>query len=200
MHTDWVSRKISGTEEFDRVILPGWCHGNLQHLSDRFGKPFERGPKNLSDLPDHFGKAQTIPPDLSRYDIEILAEINHVPHLSDSEILQQAHEYRESGADVIDLGCVPGERWNRFGEVTRLLRKEGFRVSIDSFDRLEVEAAVEAGAELVLSCNSSNLDWASQLEAELVVIPDDPLDLTTISESIDILTENGKRFRIDPIL
>ena len=54
-----------------------------------------------------------------------------------------------------------------------MLIAEGYRVSIDSFDRREVEVAVEAGAELVLSCNTSNVQWARELDAELVAIPDD---------------------------
>ncbi|MEZ6146434.1 MAG: hypothetical protein R3B91_13680 [Planctomycetaceae bacterium] len=53
----------------------------------------------------------------------------------------------------------------------RRLIDEGFRVSIDSFDRTEVEAAVKCRREeLVLSCNNSNIEWAQQLDAELVVI------------------------------
>src|SRR5437773_3005251 len=39
-----------------------------------------------------------------------------------------------------------------------MLREEGLRVSIVSVDPLEVEAALAAGAELVLSVNSSNVD------------------------------------------
>ena len=200
MHADWVKRKFSGAEHFDRIILPGWCQGNLQSLCEQFGKPFERGPKNLFDLPDHFGREKNSSPDLSHYDIEILAEINHAPHLSDEEILRQANAYRSSGADVIDLGCVPGETWNRADDVTRLLRAEGFRVSIDSNERSEVEAAVSAGAELVLSCHTHNLDWVSDLDAELVVIPDDPHDVSTMTSIIDVLREKGNRFRVDPIL
>ena len=110
------------------------------------------------------------------------------PRISDAEILSLARHYADSGADVIDLGTVPGESCSRVGDVTRLLIDEGHRVSIDSFDRAEVEAAVSAGAELVLSCNSSNIDWAKQLDAELVVIPDDssrPLDPRTVDRDVE---------------
>src|SRR6202012_1882371 len=100
------------------------------------------------------------------WDIEILAEINHAPRLSDEALLAQALRYRDSGADVIDLGCVPGESWSRAGEVVSRLRDAGFRVSIDSFERVEVTAAVAAGAELVLSCNASNREWLADLGVE----------------------------------
>jgi dihydropteroate synthase-like protein len=82
----------------------------------------------------------------------------------------------------------------------RALRGEGLRVSIDSFDRDEVESAVAAGAELVLSCNSTNCDWAAALPAELVVIPDDPSRLDTLAETAATLDAAGARYRLDAIL
>ncbi|MFN0053731.1 MAG: DUF6513 domain-containing protein [Planctomycetales bacterium] len=200
MHVAWVRRKLTVPAEVSRVILPGWCQGDLAELSREFGKPFERGPKDLHDLSDHLGGGSRDPVDLSAFDIEIVAEINHAPRLDDRALLAQAEHFRASGADCIDLGCIPGESWSRAGEVTRLLRDHGFRVSIDSFERREVELAVAAGAELVLSCNATNRDWASALPAELVAIPDDPRDLDSLQTTIDILQDRGTRFRIDPIL
>jgi len=200
MHVDWVRRKLDGVAGFDRVILPGWCQGDVAVLTREFDVPFELGPKDLHDLPEFFGGGRREAVPLTDYDIEILAEINHAPRMTDGEIVRMAEHFRDSGADVIDLGCIPGESWARAGVVTLLLRKEGFRVSIDSIERREVELAVAAGAELVLSCNSSNIDWAAELNAELVAIPDDPCDLSSLQATIDRLTESACRFRIDPIL
>lgn len=200
MHADWVKRKLDVPSGFDRVILPGWCRGDLAPLQEKYATPIERGPKDLHDLPDHFGKRKPPPVDYGKYDIEILAEINHAPRLTDSQLLVQAEAYRTGGADVIDLGCVPGESWARVGEMTHVLRQEGFRVSIDSFDQTEVEGAVAAGAELVLSCNSTNREWAKHLPAELVVIPDDPHDLSTLRETVAVLQAAKARFRLDPVL
>ena len=200
MHVELVRRKLAVAEHIARVILPGWCQGDLSELERQFGKPFERGPKDLHDIPEYFGESGRAPPDLSQFDIEILAEINHAPRLSDSEILKMSAEYRADGADIIDLGCVPGESWPRAGLVTRLLCTEGHRVSIDSFDRREVEDSVAAGAELVLSVNAANRDWAAKLPAEVVAIPDDPRDLASLRPTIDTLREAGARFRVDPVL
>lgn len=200
MSVDFVARKLDAPQAVDRVLLPGWCGGELDSLTQKFGTRFERGPKDMFDLPEYFGGRAKLPPDLSRYDIEILAEINHASRLSDRELLAQAEKYRRDGADVIDLGCVPDERWSRVGDATRLLRSEGFRVSIDSFDRSEVELAVEAGAELVLSCNSSNVQWLVDCEAELVVIPDLPQDSDSLRRTIEQVSAAGRKFRVDPIL
>ena len=199
-HVEWLARKLEITGEFDRVILPGWCQGEVERLVEQFGVPFEKGPKDLFDLPAWFGDATKPPVDLTKYDIEILAEINHAPRMSIAEIVGMALDFKECGADVIDLGCIPGESWKWVGEATANLVDLGLRVSIDSFDRAEVEAAVEAGAELVLSCNQSNIEWASQLDAELVAIPEAPFSIENLEATVEQLQANGTRFRIDPIL
>ena len=199
MRVEWVQRKLQLPGAFDRVIIPGWCGGDMQSLSDHFGIPFERGPKDLFELPEYFGYGRS-QPSLEEYSIEILAEINHAPRLSWHELFRQAGHYRKSGANLIDLGCIPGETWNGIADTVRKLICEGFRVSIDSFDRIEVESAVEAGAELVLSCNQSNLEWASQLPVELVVIPDDPRVPESWTPTLKQLDAQRHPYRLDPIL
>jgi dihydropteroate synthase-like protein len=200
LQVDWLRRKLTIDAPCDRVLLPGWCQGDVASLSGTFGVPFELGPKDIRDLPEHFGQRSRPPVDLSRYDIEVLAEINFAPRMADGEILRMADHYRASGADLIDLGCIPGEPWSRAGDVIRLLRREGHRVSIDSFERAEVESAVDAGAELVLSCSGANAQWAAGVEAEFVAIPDEPHDLESLERTIAMLQGAGRRLRIDPII
>jgi dihydropteroate synthase-like protein len=201
MHVDWVRRKLTvDPASCDLVMLPGWCQGPVESLSEAYGVPVLAGPREILDLPEFLGSGPAAPVDLSPFDIEIVAEINHAPRLPLTEILRLAEQYRSAGADVIDVGCLPGESWSGAADAVRALRGEGHRVSIDSFDRSEVEAAVEAGAELVLSCNASNRDWAARLPAELVVIPDDPARLETLAETAAALEAAGARYRLDPIL
>lgn len=200
MRADWVRRKLTVPNGIHRVIIPGWCGGEMNSLAEHFGVPFERGPKDLFDLPEYFGSGGRSKPQLDEYSIEILAEINHAPRLSFDELLRQANRYRDSGADIIDLGCVPDESWSEVGETVRRLKCEGFRISIDSFERAEVEDAVEAGAELVLSCNATNREWLSRLDVESVVVPDEPSDLDSWEATQQLLVASGRRFRLDPIL
>lgn len=200
LHVPLIKRRLQIPSGIDRVMLPGMCKGDLQELNDHFGVRFERGPKDHFDLPEYFGQADRPPRDLSRFDIEILAEINHAPLLSDSEILRQAERYRSSGAELIDVGCIPGESWERAGQIVRMLVEAGHRVSIDSFDQAEVEAAVSNGAELILSCNHTNLDWVSKLGTEVVAIPDLPEDFASLCRIVEQLQKIGTPFRIDPIL
>ena len=44
-------------------------------------------------------------------------------------------------------------------------------------------SSAPAGAELVLSCNSTNSSWLSKLKVEVVAIPDEPSDLTTLERT-----------------
>ena len=199
MHVDWVRRKLVVPPGISRVILPGWCGGDLGLLTTHFGVPFFAGPKDLFDLPQFFGSHRP-PPPLDDYSIEILAEINHAPRLTDDELLRQAESYRQSGADLIDLGCIPGESWYGIADIVKRLRSEGFRVSVDSFERKEVEAAVGAGAELVLSCNQSNIEWARTLPVEYVVIPDNLAEIGSWEMICQQLRKSGRTFRLDPVL
>lgn len=201
MHVHWLLRKLPEIPRgYSRVIVPGWCQGPIEELESAWGMRVVRGPRELHDLPEFFGKKRMKPVDYGEFEIEILAEINHAPRMSDSEILAQAAHYLESGADIIDVGCIPGESWGRIGDVVRMLRDEGCRVSIDSFDRREVERGVEAGAELVLSCNSTNREWGVQLPVDWVVIPDEPTRWEEMEETVCVLRGGGRQFRLDPIL
>lgn len=206
MTTNWISRKLASTTtpyvngKPDRVILPGAVSGDLDPLVTHFGVPVERGPRDLFDLPEYFGQEPNAPPDLSGQAIEILAEINHAPRHSLGEILSVADRYRAAGADLIDVGCLPGKTWIGCAQTIRALKREGHRLSIDSFNPIEVEAAVSEGAELVLSANSTNAEWAATLAAEFVLIPDQPQDLSSLKATRNIFHIQGKPLRLDPIL
>jgi dihydropteroate synthase-like protein len=205
MTANWVARHLPKSIQATGVILPGYCRGNLEEVIQATGLPTVLGPKDLRDLPDYFGTSAGKPTEYGHFDIEILAEINHAPTKSLSAILTEAHHYRESGADVIDLGCDPGEPWIEVGDAVRMLRAEGFRVSIDSFQAEEVESALAAGAELVLSVNSSTLAHAQRWHEcypnlEVVAIPDTPTDLDSLHRTVEILQTHGIKHRIDPIL
>jgi dihydropteroate synthase-like protein len=193
--TAWIARHLTVPQEVSRVILPGLCAGSASEIS----QVAEHGPKDLRDLPEFFGKPAQ-PSSYGGYDIAILAEINHVPRLSRTKILDQARRYRNDGADVIDLGCDPGVTWSEASDTVRALRDEGLRVSIDSFNAVEVAAAVKAGAELVLSVNSSNREQARNWGCEVVVLPDVPATLAGLDETVQKLDAWKVPFRIDPVI
>src|SRR5262249_2030304 len=149
--------------------------------------------------PRYFGRADRATADYGAYQIEILAEINHAPQLTIEALIRQARQFRDEGADVIDLGCDPGSRWQGLKDAVRALRHEGLRVAIDSFDTAEVADAAEAGAELVLSVDSSNRERAPEWGVEVVAIPDRPGTVEGLDETVTFLERRGVAFRIDPI-
>lgn len=205
MTANWVARHLPTGIVADRLILPGFCRGDVREVAEASGVPAELGPKDLRDLPEFFGKKSGPPPGYGECDIEILAEINHAPKKSPEEILADSRRYRASGADIIDLGCDPGGTWAGVGDAVRLLKADGFRVSVDSFNPEEVEAALAAGAELVLSVNSTNVGhargWHERYpHAEVVAIPDTPDDLDSLARTVDVLRAVGIKHRLDPIL
>ena len=85
-------------------------------------------------------------------------------------------------------------------EAVAALRDGGHRVSIDTFDPVEVAAAVAAGADLVLSVNATNREHAGDWGVEVVAIPDQPGTLDGLDATVAALDRQDVPFRIDPIL
>ena len=197
----WVARHLEVPPGVDRIVLPGHCRGDLGPvLAKAGGVPVDLGPEDLHDLPRFFGEARGRPEGYGAHDIEILAEINHAPRLGLDAIVAGADRFAAEGADVIDLGCDPGGPWDGVAEAVATLRARGLRVSIDSFDPVEVAAAVEAGAELVLSVDATNRERAPDWGAEVVALPDRAGSLDGLDATVEALTRRGVPFRIDPIL
>lgn len=205
MPTRWIARHLAVPEGTGRVVLPGLCQGDLAPLEEKAAESgssasFERGPSDLRDLPRFFGQDRDRLAGYGAYDIEILAEINHAPRLSTAELLARAEVFRSRGADRIDLGCDPGGPWPGVFNAVRALTGSGFRVSIDSFDPLEVSDAVRAGADLVLSVNASNRHRAPDWGVEVVAIPDSPGSIDGLDASVEYLESHNVPYRLDPIL
>ena len=203
MTTDWIARFLTVPDETDLVVIPGLCEGDTATIGARWpAVTVEKGPKDLREIPQYFGRAAAA----QRYgawDIEILAEINNAPRLPRSAVRAEAERLRESGADIIDIGCTPGLPFPGLKDVVRELRDAGMRVSIDTFDAEEIRTAIDAGAELVLSVNGSNLPVARELRgsgARVVAIPDLGADLDSLHRTVDQLTAWDVPFVLDPIL
>jgi hypothetical protein len=202
MTTPWIAKFLQVPDGTELIVLPGLVEGETSVLSDRLGIPVEKGPKDLREIPQYFGQAAA-PRDYGAWDIEILAEINNAPKRSAGEVRREAEYYASSGADLIDIGCTPGVAFPTLAATVRDLRAAGYRLSIDSFDRDEIRTAVEAGAELVLSVNGSNLEVLEDLKgtgARVVAIPDFGADLRTLEPTLAALERARIGYLIDPIV
>lgn len=199
MTPKWIAKHISIPDHATRVIIPGYCDGDLTEIQRLAKCEIEAGPRDLRHLPKYFGR-QPVEEDYGLWDIEIIAEINHAPRLELKSLLQTAKQFVADGANVIDVGCDPAGGWKEVGTAVRALRDEGIRVSIDSMDPAEVSAATLAGAELVLSVNSTNREHAPDWGCNVVVIPDDTSELNSLDGTVDWLRARDVPFLIDPIL
>ena len=199
MTADMIRRRLDMPAGIDRVIVPGRCRGDLDALSQHYGILVERGPEELKDLPQFFGHGKTRP-DLSRHDIKIFAEIVDAPDLDIKAILQRAQAYRDRGADVIDIGCLPNTPFPHLAEAVQALRDEGFQVSVDSVDSEELLAGGRAGADYLLSLREDTLWIADEVAAVPVVIPSQPGDINSLLNAMETLDKKGHCYLADPIL
>ena len=199
MTADMIRRRLEVAEDVHRIIVPGLCGGDVEALSQTYGMPVERGPKDLKDLPEFFGTAGRTS-DLSEHAVTIIAEIVDAPNMGVEQILERAAAYRADGADVIDLGCLPGVGFPHLEESIAALKHEGYAVSVDSLERPELVRGAAAGADYLLSLKQSTLDIAGESASVPVLIPEHPSDLDSLYRAADSLAARGRRFLLDPIL
>ena len=200
MTTPWISRRLAVPAGTTRVILPGACSGPLDVFRAVTDVPVERGPEDLRRLDEFFGQQSRDLENYGAHDIEIIAEINPAPRLSMKTLRAEARRLVADGADRVDVGCDPGSTWAGVGDAVKMLVAEGCAVSIDSFDAVEIAAAVRAGASLVLSVNSTNVAAAADWGCEVVAVPDVPATLAGFDDTIARLAAKGVRHRLDPVL
>ena len=109
----------------------------------------------------------------------IVAEIVDAPTLSEEEIQNLAKYYVDSGADIVDVGMMAGGGNPKDAEkvVKTILKTIQKPVSIDTNDVEEMEAAVKAGVNLILSINGQNMEEAAKnpliIQTPVVVTPAD---------------------------
>lgn len=199
MTTDMIARRLTDTFDANRVIVPGRCRGDLDILSQALGIPVERGPEEVKDLPQYFGK-QAHKPDLSQYAVKIFAEITDAATISIEEALNHAEYYRNNGADIIDIGCLPSTDFPDMEAMIQALKQRGFRVSVDSLEAADLLRGGKAGADYLLSLHESTLWIADEVSSIPILIPEKHQDLASLDRAIAIMQAKNRPFIVDPIL
>ena len=199
MTADMIERRLPNAMGADRILVPGRCRGDLDAVSQRFGVPVMRGPEELADLPQFFGR-QARQTDLSKYDTLIFAEVVDAPQLSLAAIEARARALIADGADVIDLGCLPATPFPHLEEAIAHLRSIGFKVSADSLEPDDLLRAGRAGADYLLSLREDTLWIADEVGSTPVLIPGEAKDIASLERAIDTLTRRGRSYLADAIL
>jgi len=88
----------------------------------------------------------------------IIAEIINCPEKNNQAILRKVKHYIDSGADIIDIGCVANKpNAERVKEIVNLIRnKFNVLISVDSMEKSEILAAVDEGIDMILSLDIGN--------------------------------------------
>jgi dihydropteroate synthase-like protein len=199
MTADMIRRRVGAPVEANRIIVPGRCRGDLDALSQHYGVRVERGPEEVKDLPQFFGREKQHF-DLSRYETEIFAEIVDAPRLDLDGIAARAREYARQGADVIDIGCLPETPFPLLEDAVRRLKDEGYRVSVDSMLTDELVRGGRAGADYLMSLNVDTLWVADEVASTPILVAREPGDPASLDAAIEAMTLRGRPFLADPIL
>ncbi len=199
MTEDIILRRLPKPVEADQIMLPGRCRADLDRLSQHYGVPVVRGPEEVKDIPIFFGRALKAS-DMTKYDIQIFAEIIDASTLTIEAILERAEDFSHKGANVIDLGCLPDTPFPHLEEAVRALKQHGYKASVDSADADELLRGGRAGADFLLSLNESTLDIADQVDSVPVLIPRDHGDMDSLFRAMDALDARGRAYLADPVL
>jgi dihydropteroate synthase len=199
MTPELILRRLPNTGDADRVILPGLCRGDLRILEEKYGIPVERGPEDLKDLPQFFGRSGSAP-DLSKYSTKIFAEIVEAPQLSVEGIIARAQSFKEQGADVIDLGCLPNTPFPHLAEAISTLKSQGFLVSVDSLNTDDLLLAGKSGADYLLSLTEKTLWVADEVASTPILISAKSGSLSSLYRAIEQCQAKGRTFIADAIL
>lgn len=201
MTADMIRRRVALplTEGTSRMIVPGRCRGDLDALTEHYGVKVERGPEEVKDLPQFFGReARHV--DLSRYETEIFAEIVDAPRLDLDGIAARARDYASQGADVIDIGCLPETPFPHLEDAVAMLKEQGYRVSVDSMLDDELLRGARAGADYLMSLNIDTLWIAAEAACTPILVPREPRDTASLDAAIDVMRKRNRPFLADPIL
>ncbi|MEI6744521.1 MAG: DUF6513 domain-containing protein, partial [Methylococcaceae bacterium] len=199
MTADMIERKLKDTFGATKIIVPGRCRGDLDALSEKLGIPVVRGTEEVKDLPLFFGKKLQIA-NLDNYSVKIFAEITDAPNLTVPEILNRALYYRKSGADVIDLGCLPSTEFPHMEDAIAALKQANFLVSLDSLETEDLLRGGKAGADYLLSLHESTLWIADEVASTPIIIAETHTDLDSLDRAIKIMQAKNRPFIVDPIL
>lgn len=212
MTPEWALRQIirmrredcpALSERPDRIVMPGRVAGSLRDMEEALGAPVTRGPDDLWDIPEWLGIGACDTGEAGGGDgsFRIIAEITEAWRMTPDAIVSAALCFRESGADVIDLGGNPETGVPEVAEKLAALKGLGFLVSVDTFHRETILRAVSSGADMILSVNSSNMDLLGHAakRCRFVVVPDYEGDESGYIASLEVNAREAARMGADVI-
>jgi len=145
----------------------------------------------------------------------IIAEIVNCTKKNNKDILIKVEHYINSGADIIDIGCIANKPDpTRIKEIIHLIRSNhDVLISIDSMDSSEIFSAIGNDIDLILSLDLGNYKDFLDIPKTIPIVilptrinegyfPKDPeMRVRNLFELTKILLGNGfKKLIADPLL
>lgn len=138
--------------------------------------------------------------------MKVMGEIVGAAELNPSELEIKIEAFIARGADIIDLGATLNTLPEQVRNTVSIAKSlSGIPISIDTLDPELIKEGIEAGADLVLSLNGTNLETAGPAVAEAgvaaVIIPDEGNSLESLVRNIEAAHRLGiERIIADPVL
>jgi len=138
--------------------------------------------------------------------MKVMGEIVGAAEMDPADLEIKIEAFIARGADIIDLGAtlstLPGQVRRT---VTLAKALTCTPISIDTLDPELIKEGIEAGADLVLSLNGTNMETAGPAVAEAgvaaVVIPDEGNNLESLIRNIEAARRLGiEKIIADPVL
>ncbi len=106
------------------------------------------------------------------FPMRVLAEIVDAACMDKETIQRTAKRFVEVGADIIDVGMVAGESQpDKAKQIVEWVKQVvDTPVSIDTLDPEEIKAAIQAGADLVLSADAGNIKEIVPFASKVAVV------------------------------
>lgn len=138
--------------------------------------------------------------------MKIMAEIVDAGSMSKSELTDRIIYFNECGADIIDLGISLETSNSEVRTAVETARSiTNAPISVDTLDPDSINAAIEAGIDIVLSLNSENIPYVNinmvRNSTAAVIIPDRNDDLESLFKNMESARISGiKNIIADPVL
>ena len=138
--------------------------------------------------------------------MKVMGEIVGAMEMEPSMLQTKIEAFIARGADIIDLGATLNTLTEQVRETVVYAKTlTSTPISIDTLDPELIKEGVEAGADLVLSLNNSNMETAGPLiareEKAAVIIPDEGNSLESLIKNVENARKLGiKKIIADPVL
>lgn len=137
--------------------------------------------------------------------MKVMAEVVDAGHLEREELARKIIYFMGTGADIIDLGISLDTTTTEVKSAVETARSIiNVPMSIDTLDPDHINAAVNAGVDIVLSLNSDNIKEVKnniiRNSAAAVIIPDRG-DIESLFNNIELARNSGiEKILADPVL